>query len=144
MIKGNMREGFRSLFEGQEKFIQNKRKFFYAFSEHLIGNVYSEIYRRENNLQPMKILKNIGFLIRSIPFSNKKAEIHFKKAIELADNIGALSIKAQAILDLGVLYRSRNRKAEAGTYLLEAIKLFNYCDAEGHLNYAKKQLESLR
>jgi hypothetical protein len=50
-----------------------------------------------------------GFLLKNIPFADKKAKHHFKKAIELAKEIGAKGILAQSCLALGFLYKKKGK-----------------------------------
>ncbi len=51
--------------------------------------------------------KNVGFLVKNVPFAGKKAEEHFNKAIEVFEEIGAKGFLATAYRDLGLLYKAR-------------------------------------
>ncbi|WP_300460897.1 tetratricopeptide repeat protein [Desulfobacula sp.] len=68
--------------------------------------------------------KNIGFIIKNVPVAAKKAEAHFKRAIELAEEIGANGIAGEAYLNLGQLYKPRNKINPARKCLSKAIEIF--------------------
>ena len=95
-------------------------------------------------LSPVMIAKNIGFLLKNIPFAAKKAENHFQKAIKLAQEIGAKGILGQVTLDLGLLHKIKGRTEEARKCITDAIHLFEECEADVFLKRAKEELASLR
>jgi tetratricopeptide (TPR) repeat protein len=87
--------------------------------------------------------KNIGFLVKNVPFASKKAEDHFNKAIEVAKGIGANGILGQAYLDLGILHKTKGRIDQARKCISNAIALFEKCEARIFLEQAKEALASL-
>ena len=89
------------------------------------------------------MVKNIGFLIKNIPFASKKAEYHLKNAIEVAKKIGANIILAQAYFDLGLLYQAKDRTEQARKCISDSIELFEQCEATEGLKQAKEALSSL-
>ena len=84
--------------------------------------------------------KNIGFLIKSVPFASKKAEEHFNRAIEVAKEIGAKGTTGMAYLDLGLLYMKKGKTGQARKCLSDAIRIFGETEAEGFLKQAKETL----
>jgi tetratricopeptide (TPR) repeat protein len=90
------------------------------------------------------MVKNIGFILRNVPSAGTKAEEHFKKAIQVAKEIGAKGILAQAYLDLGLLHEAKGRTKEAGECIIESIRIFEECGAEVWLKRAKETLASLK
>jgi len=89
------------------------------------------------------IAKNIGFLIKTIPFAHRKAEGHLTKAIQTAKKIGAKGILSQASLDMGRLHQAKGRTGEARKYMSEAIRLFEECEADVFLKQAREALAAL-
>jgi len=89
------------------------------------------------------IAKNIGFLIKTIPFAHRKAEGHLTKAIETAKEIGAKSILGQAYLDMGRLHQTKGKTDEARKYISDAVRLFEECEADVFLKQAKEALAAL-
>ena len=90
------------------------------------------------------IFKNLGFLIKTIPFAAKKAERHFQTAIQTAEEIGAKGLLGQSYLGLGLLCKNKKKNDEARHYISNAIKIFEECEAYALLEQAREELESLR
>ena len=57
--------------------------------------------------------KNIGFLMKNVPFAAKKAEEHFNKAIELLNEIGAKGFLGPVYLGLAKFYKVTKREEQA-------------------------------
>ena len=134
----------------------------YALSEFSLGMVYSQIVEgagprsmRTKSGKAQKgvrsiprvslstMAKNIGFLIKNVPFASKKAEKHFNRAIELAKEIGMKGTMGMAYLDLGLLHKTKKRTEQARRCISEAIQLFEQCEAEFYLKQAREALASL-
>jgi len=142
IAKGQMKQGLRMLEEARQTLIRNQRRTWYAQSEYVLGKVYSQIAAGPTPAFSI-MAKNIGFLVRNVPFAGKKAEEHFNKAIEVAKEIGAKNVLGQAYLDLGLLHEAKRRKDQARECLSEAINIFQECEAETYLKQAKEALASL-
>jgi class 3 adenylate cyclase len=142
IAKGQMKQGLRMLEVRQQNLIRNQRRAVYALSEYVLGKAYSEIAARPTPAFSI-MAKNLGFLVRNVPFAGKKAEEHFNKAIEVAKEIGAKAVLGSSYLDLGSLYKARKRTDQARECILEAINIFQECEAEIYLEKAKKELASL-
>jgi tetratricopeptide (TPR) repeat protein len=128
----------------QRAIIKSESKWLYAQSEYILGNIYLQIVQGTAPISLSIIVKNIGFLVKNVPFAGRKAEIHFRKAIESAKQMGAKGILGQAYLDLGLLYKIKKRKDEAKKYLSKAISLFEECEVDVYLKKANEALEPLR
>jgi tetratricopeptide (TPR) repeat protein len=87
--------------------------------------------------------RNIGFLVKNVPFASKRAEDHFNKAIEVAKETGSNGLLGMAHLGLGRLHGAKGRKNQARECICTAIELFEQCEAEGYLKQAREALESL-
>jgi class 3 adenylate cyclase/tetratricopeptide (TPR) repeat protein len=143
LLKGEFKSGLKMLEDAQRLFLKNERKFSYTMSEYVLGTFYLQIVLGNDALSlPVKI-KNISFLIKHIPLSSKKAETHFKKAIETAKKIGAKGLMAQSYHSLGLLHAAKKQTDQAKECLSKAIELFKQCEAEVYLQQAKEALASL-
>jgi tetratricopeptide (TPR) repeat protein len=142
IAKGHMRKGLNMLEKVQQLSIKNKRRVVYGVSEYVFGKTYSQIATGPTPEFSI-IAKNIGFLVKNVPFAGKKAEEHFKKAIEILREIGAKGYLGEVYLDLGLFYKTRKRTDQARERIFEAIKLFEEREAEVYLKQAKTALESL-
>jgi tetratricopeptide (TPR) repeat protein len=163
IAKGHMRQGLGILEKAQQALIRNQRRVFYGISEHILGQVYSQIATGPTPAFSI-MAKNIGFLVKNVPFASKKAEEHFNKAIEVIKEIGATSKKAEehfnkaievikeigakgflgaVYLDMGLFYKAKKRTGQARECISKAIQVFEECEAEVYLAQAKNALESL-
>jgi len=143
IAKGHMKQGIRMLEETQQTLIRNQRRVWCAQSEYVLGKVYSQIATGPTPAFSI-MAKNIGSLIKNVPFAGKKAEEHFNKAIELFREIGAKGFLGPTYLDLGLLHKARKRTDQARECLSEAINIFQEIEAETYLNQAEEALASLK
>jgi class 3 adenylate cyclase/tetratricopeptide (TPR) repeat protein len=142
IAKGHMKQGLKMLEEVQEACIENQRRPFYAQADYVLGYVYSQIAMGPSPTFSI-MARNIGFLVKNVPFAGKKAEEHFNKAIEGAREVGAKGFLGTAYLDLGLLHKARKRSDQARECLTEAIKIFEEIEAQVYLKQAKEALASL-
>jgi tetratricopeptide (TPR) repeat protein len=142
IAKGHMQQGTKLLENAQKILISNQRRVNYAASEYILGEVNSQIATGPKPSLSI-MAKNIGFLVKSVPFATKKAEEHFNKAMELFREIGMKGFLGQAYLSLGLLYKATKKTDQARQCLLEAINLFQECEAGGWLKQANEALDSL-
>jgi tetratricopeptide (TPR) repeat protein len=143
IVRGRMSQGLELLAEAQRTCLENQRRCMYARSEYILAMVYSQIAEGTEPISLSTMAKNIGFLIKNVPFASKKAEEHFNRAIELAKEIGAKGTMGMAYLDLGLLYRTKGKTQQAREFISEAIQIFEQTEAEGFLKQAKEALASL-
>jgi class 3 adenylate cyclase/tetratricopeptide (TPR) repeat protein len=140
---GHMKIGTELLEKVRRNCITNQRRVWYAVSEYLIGEVNSQIATGPKPSLSI-MAKNVGFLVKNVPFAAKKAEEHFNKAIELFKEIDAKGFLGSVYLSLGMLLKARKRTDQARECILEAIDLFKECEAEGWLKQANEALEALK
>ncbi|MEE9610665.1 MAG: adenylate/guanylate cyclase domain-containing protein, partial [Desulfatiglandales bacterium] len=142
VASGHMSQGLTMLEKARQICLQNQRRPVYCQAEYVLGYVYSQIATGPTpTLSTMA--RNVGFLVKNVPFAGKKAEEHFNKAIEVAREVGAKGILGSAYLGLGLLHKGRKRSDQARQCLREAIKIFEECEAEVYLAQAEEALASL-
>jgi tetratricopeptide (TPR) repeat protein len=140
---GHLSHGVERLEDVRKTFFEKNRRCLYAASENTLGRVYFEIAHGTAPKDPWMIARNLGFLAKTVPFASKKAEGYFTRAAEAAKAIGAKSILAQSCLNLGLLYKAKDKKDKARRFLDEAIGLFEQCEADVYLKQAREVLASL-
>ena len=140
--KGQLSQGLRMLEEGS-RISESETKTYYCTFEHILGKVYLKVVQGAGPKSISILAKNIGFLVKEVPFAYKKAEEHFNKAIEVAKEIGARGILGQAYLDLGLLHKAKGKKDKAKECISTAIGYFEQCEADVFLKQAKEALASL-
>jgi tetratricopeptide (TPR) repeat protein len=141
--KGRIGKGINILNAARQLSLRNEWKFCHALSEYILGKVYLGMALGEGDVNLSTMLKNLGFLLKTIPFAARRAETHFRKAIEAFREIGVKGTLASAHLDLGRLHRAKGRIEQAREHIDEAIQLFEDCEAIVFLKQAREALESL-
>jgi tetratricopeptide (TPR) repeat protein len=142
IAEGQMQQGMVLIKKMQNTLIRNKRRVMYALLEYILGEVYSQIATGPKPSLSI-IAKNIGFLVKNVPFATKRAEEHFNKAIEILKELGVKGYLGMAYLSLGLLYKATKRTDQARQSILEAIYLFKECEADVWLKQANEALDSL-
>jgi tetratricopeptide (TPR) repeat protein len=143
IVGGQMSQGARAIEEAENVWKENGSRQRFAIVAYIWGKLYLQIVEGRGGIDFSTLMRNVGFLIRSVPFAAKKAEDHFNRVIEIAGKIGAKGLLGQAYLDLGFLHRAKEKKDEARECIRLALQFFEQCQAEGYLKQAKEALESL-
>jgi tetratricopeptide (TPR) repeat protein len=143
IAKGNLSQGVRIAEDTLSVFLENDNKYRYVTTECFLGRVYFQIVQGPGPKRLSIIAKNVGFLMKNVPFASKKAEDHFNKAIEVAKEIGAKGVLGQVYLNLGLLHKAKGRTEQAKKCISEAIQLFETSEAEAYLKQAKEAMASL-
>ena len=137
-----MKQGMALLEKVRKNFITNQRRVWYALSEYILGELNSQIATGQKPSLSI-IAKNLGFLVKNVPFASKKAEEHFNKAIELLKEIGAKGNLGLVYFSLGRLYKASKRHEQAKQCIIQAINIFQECNASIYLKQAKEALASI-
>jgi len=143
LAKGQMGQGLKILKEGQKAFLENHEMFSCALHEYIVGKIYMQLVEKSAPISLMTMAKNIGFLIKNLPFASRMAEEHFNRAAEIAKEIGAKSILGQTYFDLGLLHKLNKKTEYARKCISEAIKIFEECELKVLLKRAKDSLASV-
>ena len=142
IAKGHMQQGIDLAKRAQNTLIRNQRKMHFAMSEYILGEVNLQIATGPRPSFSI-LARNIGFLLKNVPFATRKAEKHFNKAISLFQEMGVRGVLGQVYLSQGLLYKASKRPDQARQAILEAINLFRECEAEIWLKKANEALVSL-
>jgi class 3 adenylate cyclase len=143
IAKGHFHQGRCMMEDAIQVSLKNENKYRYAFFNFLLGKAYLQILLGGEKKNLFFLVKNIDFLIRTVPFAHKKAEDHLNKAVEVAKEIGAKNILGQAYLNLGQLHKFKGKTDKAGECISEAISAFEECEAEVFLKQAHTAMKCL-
>jgi class 3 adenylate cyclase/tetratricopeptide (TPR) repeat protein len=143
IAKGRMGKGMSMLLESIQTFERLEWKCSYALSEYILGKVYLGMALGEGKVSLSVMLKNLGFLLKELPFAARRGRAHLSQAIDAAQEIGANGTLAAAHLDLGKLHKAKGRIDQAREHISEAVRLFEQCEADAFLKQAKEALASL-
>ena len=141
--KGRMSQGLKNIKAMEQTFIRQKRVAAVIMTRLILGKVYLEIIRKTKPISILNMLNNIGFIIQNVPTAYKKAMYWYSKTIEKAEETGAIGIKAQALLDLGIIYKIKQQNQKAKDSLETAIEIFEEVGAYTFLKQAKQELNKL-
>jgi tetratricopeptide (TPR) repeat protein len=137
VLRGKPTQGLKLLESITHRWLSNGNRYRYASGELMLGKIYQQFAsKRKDTVNPLQLIKNMGFIVRIMPFAGKRAEMHFGNAAELAEQMGARMLLGQACLGLAELYCSSGNIKEAGDFALKAIRAFKKCEAENFLKQA--------
>ncbi|MGD8763921.1 MAG: adenylate/guanylate cyclase domain-containing protein, partial [Desulfobacteraceae bacterium] len=144
IAKGQMSTGLKRLKDGSQKLQMSGSLLYHLQCEFTLGMVFLQMVIGAEPISASTIFNNIGFLVKNVPFAGKKAEGHFKKVINLAEEMKAKPFLGGAYFNLGLLHTAKKRTDKARQCISEAIKIFEQCEAEIFVHQAKEALESLQ
>ncbi len=136
-----MGEGMKLIEEASRKSLANGDQTGQVLNEMIKGKVYLNM--ATGDPPPSVMLKNIGFLLRHLPFAARRAETLLGKAAEFYGEVEAHGFRAQALLDLGLLHKAKKRPEKARECLAEAEGLFERMGAEVFLQQTRELLAEL-
>ncbi|MBW1956712.1 MAG: AAA family ATPase [Deltaproteobacteria bacterium] len=121
--KGEMGKGMEMLSEALKTSEKNNRTWVNAFAHYLTGKVYLQIVEKRKPLSLGTILKNIGFIVKTVPGAAKKAESHFSRAIALFEKMDARGLLGHVHVDMALLKKAKGNGKAARRHLESANAL---------------------
>jgi hypothetical protein len=106
--------------------------------------LYAQMAAPASPIKVSLLIRNLGPIIRLVPFANRKAVFHFSKCADISRECGFGSYLGMAYLELGRLYKNKGKKAPASENLTLAVKIFREYEAAGSLKQAEELLKSLK
>jgi tetratricopeptide (TPR) repeat protein len=144
ITEGHIHQGIETLEGLIESNLISGGRYRYALMNYQLGRVYLQITQGGGGKKDLSFLaKNIGFLIKTVPFAHQKAEKHFNITMNIAKEIGAKGVLAQSYFDMGRLRQTKGKTDEARKYIKDAIQLFEECEADVFLKQAREALAAL-
>ncbi|MEE4113767.1 MAG: AAA family ATPase [Desulfobacteraceae bacterium] len=140
---GNLAKGVAIIRERIQTHRQRGKRNHDLIFTHMLGKFYLSLALRQGTSSFSTVIKNAGFLLRTLPVASRLAERYLREAIEIGTQIGTRLRLAQACLDLGLLYGHKKRFTDARNYIARSIDLFDRCGADMLLAEARTALDSL-
>lgn len=144
VANGEMAKGFKRMEGVRKRWIEKERRACLPIFDYIVGTIYLQIIEGAAPVSVQNVIKNIGFIIKNVPFAAKKAEYHFNKALNSAKKIGAEGIIGQSYYSLGSLHLLKNRNEAARDCFRKAIDVFEYIEADEFLKLSQKGLNSIK
>ena len=142
ILNGQMSKGMKTVETILQRWIDMDRKPSICMAYLSLGKLYAQIASGTGSVSIKTMLKNVGFIIKNVPNATKKSEEYLLKAVESAGIINAAGMQAQALFELGMLYKQKGNKEKAINCLKEATKIFNDYGNHVFLEKAQSALES--
>ena len=140
---GDLDRGLELLRQVEEIYLKINARNVYTNLQLFYGILYLKIIEDGGPKSFSFMVKNIRSLVKLVPGAARKAEEHFNKAIEVAGEIGARVLLAQAHLGLGLLHKAKGRTEKARESISRAIEIFDEIEAGGFLKQASEALAAL-
>jgi class 3 adenylate cyclase/tetratricopeptide (TPR) repeat protein len=144
VAKGRLSCGIKILEKDLRIFEDNGRFFSLYVMETAVAEIYFRIAIRARTLNPMDVIKNLGFIITKLPFSRRRAEAYLNKIIQVGREVESQGfVQGQALLNLGILHRLNRKTASARECFAEALQILERCASETYLQQAREALASV-
>jgi tetratricopeptide (TPR) repeat protein len=141
--QGWVGRGMKLMEDVAETWLRRGSRFRYANSQLIMGRVYAHIAQGAAPKKLTAIFRNLGFLLTSAPFAERKALRCLSRAIDLACDMDARDAAARAYFVLGLLHKSKGRHVQARECLVSAVQMFEECEADVDSRKAKEALADL-
>jgi tetratricopeptide (TPR) repeat protein len=128
---GQFSRGLKRIVAGLRVFTDNGRLYSRYLLEISLAEIYFQMATRTRPLGVWPVVKNLGFILKEVPFAKRKAEAYLKKVIQIGKEVGAEGfVQGHALLNLGLLYQQNGRQELAQECLGEAQHILGQCNPE--------------
>jgi tetratricopeptide (TPR) repeat protein len=140
---GNLEKGVELIHKRIQRHRQRGKRNHELIFTQMLGKLYLTLVLQKGSLGFKGIVKNAGFLLRSLPAASRLAENHLQEAVEIGTRIGARLRLAHAHLDLGLLFTHKKRIFDARNHITRSIELFEGCGADMLLAEARQAMDAV-
>jgi len=110
-----------------------------------LAEIYFQIATRARPLGLWSAFKNLGFIMKEVPFARRKAIAYLNSVIRIGKEVGARSFAhGRALLDLGLLYQLNGKKQQAQECLAETQHILTQCNSETYAQRVQQALAEMR
>jgi class 3 adenylate cyclase/tetratricopeptide (TPR) repeat protein len=104
MARGLYSRGMKIITEAARLLTKNGRFVSLYFLEFALAEIYFQMATRRRRLGFLTIFRNLGFILKEVPFARRKAELYLRKIIQVGQEIGASGfMQSHAALNLELL-----------------------------------------
>jgi len=89
MARGQYSHGMKMITEAVRVLTKNGRFVSLYFLEFALAEIYFQMATRRRRIGFWPIVKNLGFILKEVPFARRKAETYLRKIIQVGQEIGA-------------------------------------------------------
>jgi tetratricopeptide (TPR) repeat protein len=88
-----------------------------------LGDIYTRMAMGEMELRFGTILRNLWFILRTLPLAHRKARYHYEEVVRSAKAYNMPGLLAKALYGLGLLSQSKKEYKKASLYFEEALRV---------------------
>jgi len=115
VAQGQLSRGLKMIAEGVRVFSRNGRFLSLYFLEFTLAEIYFQMATRSRRLGFWPTVKNLGFILKEVPFARRKAEAYLNKIIQVGKEIGAGGfMQKHAASRLELLHQLKGPKKPGG------------------------------
>jgi len=123
VLAGQMADGVDFIEETNRRFAAWGNETVPVIGHMILGEIYLQMALGKDKPPLSMIMRNLGFVLRTLPVAHRKARRHLEFAVHGAREVDAPGYLARSLLDLGLLCQAKKRAEEARAYLEEARKI---------------------
>ena len=129
VMSGEMARGVRAIEDTATRYTELGQKFIRVVSDDLLGRVYLQMAIGGERPPLSVMLRNLWFLLRTLPVAKIKARRYFETAAAQYRAFDMPSSLAYCLYSLGLLDKASKRPAKAGARFEEARKIADSVEA---------------
>jgi class 3 adenylate cyclase/tetratricopeptide (TPR) repeat protein len=96
-----------------------------------LAEIYFQIATHTQRLKFWSAIKNLGFILKEVPFARRKAKAYLNQVKQVGEAVGAVGfVHGHALLNLGLLHQQCGSQKQAKECLVEAQCLLSQCNSE--------------
>jgi tetratricopeptide (TPR) repeat protein len=107
-----------------------------------LAEIYFQMATSSRRFGLWVAVKNLGFILKEVPFARRKAKAYLTGVIEVGKVAGARGfVQGHALLNLGLLHQQNGMQEQAKECLVEAQRIFSQCESEMSSQQIQRALE---
>ena len=144
ILAGNMSEGMQKLMQASREPAEWGQTIQRSTAKMLLGEVYYEMVLGKDKPGFSVMMRNLPFLLRTLPFAKSRARRYTSEAVEELRGYDSPSHTARALLTLAKLDIAGRKSKAAAEKLAEALTLAQSVGATGLQRDAEAQLQKIK
>ncbi len=130
VMSGRMAEGVRLIEDSARRYADLGQPYANAYAHYYLGEIYLQMVLGTERPPLSVILRNLGFILRTVPVVAAKARNHLEAAAEQSRVLDTPSFLAMSLYSLGLLESAKKRPQDARAHLDEAREVAAAVEAE--------------
>jgi tetratricopeptide (TPR) repeat protein len=142
--KGNLVSGYRKAMAVQKMYLRSGSFYMNAVAESIMGKTHLQVILSKKPVPFSVFMRDFFWIVGHVPSAFHRAKSSFTKAIEITERQGLQGMLAEAWRDMGTLYMTKKKHAQAGKCFTTAIKLYKELGSLKLCAEIQQQLEAAK